>query len=95
MLGDVHPDTLHSANDLAVNLSTLGRSEEALELHQDTYNRRRRVLGEDHPDTLTSAANLAANLQGLGLRKAAFQVKGQRPKERANSRKPKKRKKRK
>jgi hypothetical protein len=76
-------------------LYELGRRKEALELNQDTYNRRRRVLGEDHPDTLTSARNLSANLEGLGQRKAALRLKGQRPKEPVRSQKPKKRKKRK
>ena len=93
VLGEDHPHTLTSATDLANALYLLGRRQEALVLRQDTYNRRRRVLGKDHPDTLASARSLAVNLEGIGLRKAALRVKGQGPKERLKSQKPKKHKK--
>ncbi|MGH4000318.1 MAG: tetratricopeptide repeat protein, partial [Pseudonocardiaceae bacterium] len=58
-LGEDHPDTLESANNLALNLHELGQYEQARQLNDDTLTRRRRVLGEDHPDTLESANNLA------------------------------------
>jgi len=44
----------------------LGEVEAARDLHQDTLDRRRRVLGHDHPDTLASAGNLAIDLRALG-----------------------------
>ena len=66
MLGEDHPDTLTSANNLAIDLRALGEYQAARELDQDTLARRRRVLGEDHPDTLPSAANLAIDLRALG-----------------------------
>ena len=65
MLGEDHPDTLNSANNLADELRKLGEYQAARELYQDTLARRRRVLGEDHPDTLTSANNLAVDLRAL------------------------------
>ncbi len=70
MLGEDHPDTLDSANNLALNLHELGQYEQARQLNDDTLTRRR-VLGEDHPDTLDSANNLAVNLDMLGLHEQA------------------------
>lgn len=43
----------------------------ARDLHQDTLNRKRRVLGEDYPNTLISANCLAADLRALGEVQAA------------------------
>jgi len=64
-LGDDHPDTLTTANNLAVDLYWLGDFQQSRTLHEDTLTRRRRVLGDDHPDTLTSANNLGRDLYGL------------------------------
>ena len=66
VLGEDHPDTLASANNLAVDLRDLGEYQAARELDEDTLARCRRVLGEDHPDTLSSASNLAVDLRDLG-----------------------------
>ena len=49
VLGDDHPDTLTSANNLANDLRALGDVQAARDLDQDTLDRRRRVLGDDHP----------------------------------------------
>jgi tetratricopeptide repeat protein len=65
VLGDDHPATLFSANNLAVDLRTLGEVRAARDLDQDTLARRRRVLGEDHPETLLSTDNLAADLRAM------------------------------
>ena len=62
VLGDDHPDTLQSAEVLAVDLYSLGDTQAARDLDQDTLTRRRRVLGDDHPNTLWSASNLALDL---------------------------------
>ena len=62
-LGQDHPDTLSSANNLAADLRAIGNYEQARQLDQDTLTRRRRVLGQDQPDTLRSAINLAATEQ--------------------------------
>ena len=71
VLGEDHPDTLTSANNLAIDLRELGEVQAARDLDQDTLDRRRRVLGEDHPDTLCSANNLAVDLRELGEVQAA------------------------
>jgi hypothetical protein len=71
LLGPEHPDTLSSANNLAIDLKSLGDRQAARDLDQDTLNRYRRVLGDDHPGTLASAHNLAADLKSLGEHQAA------------------------
>jgi hypothetical protein len=65
-LGEDHPDTLLSANNLALDLQDLGQYQQTYNLNQDILDRRRRLLGEDHPDTLSSANNLAFDLRDLG-----------------------------
>ncbi|MEU0521932.1 tetratricopeptide repeat protein, partial [Streptosporangium sp. NPDC006007] len=65
-LGEEHPDTLTSRNNLATVLRDLGRLGEAEAEHRAVLEARRRVLGEEHPDTLTSRNNLAAVLRDLG-----------------------------
>jgi hypothetical protein len=66
VLGDDHPSTLRTANNLAVCLHELGDLQAARDLEQDTLDRYRRILGDDHPDTLRTASNLAADLRALG-----------------------------
>ena len=58
-LGEEHPDTLTSMNNLASTYRDQGKLEEAADLHQKVLEARRRILGEEHPDTLTSMNNLA------------------------------------
>jgi hypothetical protein len=65
VLGEDHPHTLLSANNLAIALRELGEVHAARDLDQDTLARRRRVLGPDHPYTLLSASSLAADLRLL------------------------------
>ncbi len=60
MLGEDHPDTLASLNNLALLYKKQGRYEEAEPLHIQALEKCRAVLGEDHPDTLGSLNNLAA-----------------------------------
>jgi tetratricopeptide (TPR) repeat protein len=74
LLGEDHPDTLESANNLALDLYALGHYEQAHQLDEDTMECRRRVLGENHPDTLESANNLAACLWALGDYEQARQL---------------------
>ncbi|MEV6159468.1 tetratricopeptide repeat protein [Nonomuraea sp. NPDC052129] len=64
--GEEHPFTLGSRNNLALALSSLGRSVEAEAEHRTVLEARRRVLGEEHPDTLISRNNLALVLLSLG-----------------------------
>ena len=66
VLGDDHPDTLTSMDNLAVTRGNLGDLDGARELHEQALTARRRVLGDDHPDTLTSMNNLAETRQAVG-----------------------------
>ena len=66
ILGDEHPRTLTSMNNLAVTLLAQGDLAGARELHEQVRKIRRRILGSEHPDTLTSIANLAVTLLDQG-----------------------------
>ena len=59
MLGQNHPHTLASRNNLAGAYEAAGRLAEAIPLYERTLADRVRVLGQDHPDTLASRSNLA------------------------------------
>lgn len=74
VLGDDHPDTLRSANNVAIDLSNLSQHGRALELNGDTLARRRRILGDDHPDTRRSARYVAADLHVLGRHDEAERI---------------------
>ena len=65
-LGENHPDTLASLNNLANSYSNLGEYNKALELKNAVYNARKEILGEKHPDTLASLNNLANSYSYLG-----------------------------
>ncbi len=73
-LGDDHPDTLESANNLATVLWALGQHEQGRQLAEETLTRGRRVLGDDHPHTLTSATVLVVALHALGQYERARQL---------------------
>jgi tetratricopeptide (TPR) repeat protein len=66
VLGETHPDTLTSRNNLATAYRAAGRLDEAIPLLERTLADRERVLGETHPDTLTSRNNLAAAYRAAG-----------------------------
>ena len=65
VLGDTHPDTLTSLNNLAILYykaglnGAQGRYEKAEPLYLECLDKRKAVLGETHPDTLTTQKNLA------------------------------------
>jgi tetratricopeptide (TPR) repeat protein len=66
VLGENHPHTAQSYNNLAFNLNAQGKYAEAEEVFNKALAIRRKVLGEEHPDTATSYANLAALLDSRG-----------------------------
>ena len=66
MLGEEHPDTLLSMNNLAVTYRSLGRWNEAVKVFEACLEIKKRVLGEKHPDTLYSMNGLAATYDRLG-----------------------------
>ena len=65
-IGDTHPNTLTSRNNLAYVYKAAGRFDAAIALHEQTMEDRVRVLGEDHPETLTARNNLAAAYDDAG-----------------------------
>eukprot|EP00931_Biecheleriopsis_adriatica_P020798 TRINITY_DN1378_c0_g1_i8.p2 TRINITY_DN1378_c0_g1~~TRINITY_DN1378_c0_g1_i8.p2 ORF type:complete len:210 (-),score=36.24 TRINITY_DN1378_c0_g1_i8:191-739(-) len=58
-LGDLHPDTLTSINNLGMLFQAMGKLDEAAPLC-------RQQLGDLHPDTLTSINNLGMLFQAMG-----------------------------
>jgi NTP pyrophosphatase (non-canonical NTP hydrolase) len=62
-LGDKHPHTLASMNNLALTLQEQGELVAARTLQEKTLEIHLKVLGEEHPHTLTSMSNLALTLQ--------------------------------
>ena len=65
-LGNEHPDTLTSVNNLALLLRRTGRYDEAEPLYRRALEARERTLGNEHPDTLISVNNLAVLLDNKG-----------------------------
>ncbi|MFI6816090.1 tetratricopeptide repeat protein [Nonomuraea sp. NPDC050328] len=66
VLGDDHPDTLASRNNLAHAYQAAGDLGRAIALFEQTLLDSVRVLGGDHPFTLNSRNNLAAAYQTAG-----------------------------
>ena len=66
VLGEDHPATLTSRNNLAGVYQAAGDLGRAIPLHEQTLTDSARVLGEDHPDTLTSRLNLAHAYEAAG-----------------------------
>jgi CHAT domain-containing protein/exonuclease VII small subunit len=67
ILGEKHPDTLTSLNNLASIYDSISGLDEFLPLlYECGYRLRKEVLGEKHPDTLGSLNNLALIYQYLG-----------------------------
>jgi len=66
ILGEKHPKTLMSLNDLARIYQNIGRLSTALSLFEKAYSLSQEVLGERHPDTLRSINNLAMIYKDIG-----------------------------
>ena len=66
ILGQDHPHTLTSRNNLAGAYREAGRITEAIALLEQVLTDRTRILGQDHPHTLTSRNNLAGAYRETG-----------------------------
>jgi CHAT domain-containing protein len=66
VLGEDHPATATSYNNVAGNLQEQGKYAEAGPLFHKALDIQRKLLGEDHPDTATSYNNVAGNLNAQG-----------------------------
>jgi tetratricopeptide (TPR) repeat protein len=74
VLGEEHPNTLASINNLASTFWNQGRWKEAEELGVQVVETRKRVQGEEHPDTLASISNLALAFLNQGRWKEAEEL---------------------
>ena len=59
-LGDEHPDTLTSMNNLAFTYVAMDGKDEAIRLMKITVRLRKNFLGRDHPYTKSSVSALAS-----------------------------------
>ncbi|KAK1983101.1 hypothetical protein LZ30DRAFT_624045 [Colletotrichum cereale] len=73
-LGEKHPETLNSMNNLALTYQNQGQWKEAEELQARVLDISKRVLGEEHPSTLSSMNNLAMTYQKQGRWKEAEEL---------------------
>ncbi|KAF5358698.1 hypothetical protein D9757_014375 [Collybiopsis confluens] len=72
LLGEHHPDTLTSMNNLASTYQARGKTEQAEQLLETVLSLcGKELLGEHHPDTLTSIGNLVLTYQACGEREQA------------------------
>jgi tetratricopeptide (TPR) repeat protein len=71
LLGQEHPDTLDSVNNLGLVLRSQGKYTEAKAMHQQALEGREKVLGQEHPGTLASINNLGLVLSMQGKYKEA------------------------
>ena len=65
-LGDTHPDTLTSINNLASLLQDQGKLSEAEPLHREAVSGAKKTLGVEHPTTVLFQENLNLLLQKMG-----------------------------
>ncbi|MFF2801612.1 tetratricopeptide repeat protein, partial [Streptomyces sp. NPDC058051] len=66
VLGDMHPDTLTSRNNLAYAYGSAGDAGRAIPLYEATLAQSEQVLGDMHPHTLASRNNLAYAYGSVG-----------------------------
>ncbi|HEY7326073.1 MAG TPA: tetratricopeptide repeat protein [Gemmataceae bacterium] len=66
VLGEEHPDTATSYNNVAYNLQAQGKYQEAEEGYRKALTIYRKLLGEEHPDTAGGYNNLGLNLNAQG-----------------------------
>ncbi len=66
VLGNDHPDTLASINNMGSLLRRQGKLDEAMLFYREALEGNRRVMGDDHPDTLISINNIGLLLEVMG-----------------------------
>ncbi|MFD9330010.1 tetratricopeptide repeat protein, partial [Streptomyces sp. NPDC060065] len=66
VLGNSHPETLASRNNLADAYESAGDLDRAIPLHEAALTQSEQVLGDTHPDTLRSRNNLASVYHSAG-----------------------------
>ena len=78
-MGEDHPDTLITRNQLANVYRFAGRLDEAIDLYENLLSDRIRVLGEDHPQTLWTRCDLAEAYKDAGRLDEAITMSVQEP----------------
>lgn len=63
VLGEKHPDTLISINNMGYLLQAQDKLAEAEPYYREALEKSRRVLGDDHPDTIMTISNMGYLLQ--------------------------------
>ncbi len=66
VLGDTHPQTLASRNNLAYAYESAGDLARAIPLYEAILAQREQTLGDTHPQTLASRNNLASAYESAG-----------------------------
>jgi eukaryotic-like serine/threonine-protein kinase len=66
VLGQMHPDTLASINDLGITYHWLGKYTKAEEYYRLCIEGMSKVRGENHPDTIRCISNLGSVLESSG-----------------------------
>ncbi|WDF40349.1 tetratricopeptide repeat protein [Streptomyces sp. T12] len=66
VLGEDHPNTLASRNNLAYAYESAGNLTQAIPLYEQNLAHSERVLGHEHPDTLRARNNLAGTYESAG-----------------------------
>ncbi|USP80990.1 hypothetical protein yc1106_08264 [Curvularia clavata] len=66
VLGNHHPDTLASINNLGLVLLSQGKYDEAEVINRRALEAREKLIGREHPDTLSSVNNLGSVLLSQG-----------------------------
>ena len=66
VLGDHHPFTLTSLNNLAALFKSKGEYDRALPLYEECLAKSKRVLGDEHPDTKNTQSGRDACARQLG-----------------------------
>ncbi|KAJ7743362.1 hypothetical protein B0H16DRAFT_1377269 [Mycena metata] len=76
VLGQDHPDTLHTMGYLAGLYSSLGEHVKAHGIQVLVLEKQKQILGENHPDTLRTMSNLANLYSALGEFQIAKELEG-------------------
>jgi tetratricopeptide (TPR) repeat protein len=66
ILGNDHPNTAGSINNMAILCKNMGDYNSALLLYKEALEIKRRVLGNDHPDTASGINNIGMLYQSKG-----------------------------
>ena len=74
VLGADHPQTVTTAANLALCLTSMGRHAEAMPMETEVLAQRTQIQGAEHPETLTSKTNQADCVQWCGELERAEQL---------------------